>query len=246
MRPLPSSIWRTLSLQASFNQTNLQHSGWLFCLTPWLRRRPVEELRAWMARPRAVFNTNPYLAPVLLGARCRIEEDHSVDLADRVEATLQRTLGSIGDALGWRAVRPVWFLGTALAGFTFGPAAVLIAWLLFVVGVVLAHGAGLNWGWKHGLGVVESLDGLRLHAWAQAGRQVGGILAGMVAVGLLALALSADPGGLAKVATVVALVVGGVVERLRRGSEWVLLLLMVGLILFARWGTGFPEAVVTW
>lgn len=245
-RRLPSSPWRTLALQASFNRVGMQRAGWWFALAPWLRRRDDAARRAWFARPRAVFNTNPYLAPVLLGARCRIEEEHSAELADRVEATMQRTFGSLGDAIGWRAVRPAWFLATALAGFAFGPVAVLAAWLLFATTVIAVHAAGLVWGYRHGLDVVDRVASWPLHGLAAAGRTVGGVLAGMIAVGLLGLTLSADPVGTTAVSAAVAALVGLGVARLRRAPEWWLLAGLVGLILFARWTGEFPEAVLTW
>lgn len=224
----------------------MQSTGWIFCLAPWLRRRGVEAVRAWMDRPRAVFNTNPYLAPVLLGARCRIEEDHSAELADRIEDTMQRTLGSLGDSVGWGAMRPLWFLATAVCGVALGPVAVLVAWVIFALGVVLVHQAGLQWGWRHGLAVVDRLGDLRLHALAAAGRRVAAMLSGAVAVGIVALTLTASREQLAWVALVVAVATGTVAVRLRRGSEWVLLIGMVAMILFAKWTGNFPEAVVTW
>ncbi len=265
MSALPSSLWRTLSLQASFNCVGMQRSGWLVCLAPWLRRRGRERAREFMARPRAVFNTNPYLAPVLLGARCRIEEDHSAELADRVEATMQRTLGALGDALVWRAVRPVWFLSTALLGLAFGPTLVLAAWLLFAVAVCTAHSVGLAWGWRHGLDVIDRLDGLRLHAAAAAGKRVAAILAGAMATGTVAWmldgiamdrALTAPPSALPialpsvlpitlLIAMLIASLLGLVIAKMKGAPEWILLISMVGLLLFARLGGNIPEVVVS-
>ncbi|RKZ18489.1 hypothetical protein DRQ53_00180 [bacterium] len=249
MSPLPSSLWRTLSLQASFNRVGMQRSGWLVCLAPWLRRRGPERAREFMARPRAVFNTNPYLAPVLLGARCRIEEDHSAELADRVETTMQRTLGSLGDALVWRGVRPVWFLSTALLGLAFGPKLVLVAWLFFALAVCTAHSAGLAWGWRHGLGVIDRLDGLRLHAAATAGKRVAAILAGAMATGTVAWVVDGvamDQALIAPlIASLIALLIGLVVAKMKGAPEWVLIISMVGLLLYARLSGSIPEAVMS-
>lgn len=242
----PTSLWRTLALQASFNRVGMQRVGWWFALTPWLKRRGPEATREWLVRQRAVFNTNPYLAPVLLGARCRIEEEHSAELADRVEVTLQRTFGSLGDALGWKAIRPAWFLATALAGFALGPAAVLSAWLVFASCVVFAHRSGLDWGYRQGLDVVDRLEHLPLHTLAAAGRTVAGLLAGALAVGVLVLTLAADRSAEAVLASSVAIAAGAAIARVRRGPEWWLLAGLGALILFARWTGSFPEAVFTW
>ena len=245
-RPLPSSPWRTLALQASFNRVGMQRTGWWFALSPWLRRLDGESRRGWFGRQRAVFNTNPYLAPVLLGARCRIEEDHSAALAERIEVTMQRTFGSLGDALGWRAFRPAWFLATALAGAVWGPVAVLGAWLVFAGGVVAVHRIGLVWGYRHGLDVVDRVGELPLHAIAAAGRAVAGILAGGFAAAIAALTLGADASPTALGAAVAAVAVGLGVSRLRRGPEWWLLGGLVALMVYARWTGSFPEAVFTW
>jgi mannose/fructose/N-acetylgalactosamine-specific phosphotransferase system component IID len=235
-----------MALQAGFNRRGMQRSGVWFALVPWLSRLDSASRRAWLVRERAVFNTNPYLAPVLLGARCRIEEDHSPELAERVDATLQRSLGSLGDALTWRAARPVWFLATALAGFAFGPAAVLIAWLLFAIAVALVHRNGLDWGYRLGLDVVDQLEAVRLHALARAGRRTAAVLAGAVGVGILVLALISGAERAAVFATAIAIGLGAVTTRLRRGPEWVLFVVMAGMVLYARWTGSFPEAVVTW
>jgi mannose/fructose/N-acetylgalactosamine-specific phosphotransferase system component IID len=245
-RRLPTSAWRTLTLQASFNRVGMQRGGWWFALVPWLRRRGAEGSREWFGRQRAVFNTNPYLAPVLLGARCRIEEDQSPELADRIEITMQRTFGSLGDALGWRAFRPLWFLVTALAGFVLGPVAVLVAWLLFGGAIVTIHHLGLAWGYRNGLDVVDRLSQLPLHAIAAAGRKTSGVLAGAVGAGLVAMTIAADPSGPTLVLAGVAIGVGYAVARLRRAPEWWLWAGLVGLILYARWTGEFPEAVLTW
>jgi mannose/fructose/N-acetylgalactosamine-specific phosphotransferase system component IID len=241
-----NSIWRTLALQASFNRIGMQRTGWWVGHAPWLRRRDESSRREWLGRQGAFFNTNPYLAPVLLGARCRIEEDHSAELADQVEVTMQRTLGSLGDSLSWRAVRPVWFLATALAGIAVGPVAVLVAWLTFGLGVLIVHRAGLVWGYRHGLDVVDRLAGLPLYSISHAGRRVAAILAGTVAMGTLALTISVGVGMMTLVATFVAVTTGAAMVRFRRGPEWMLLGAFVVMILFARWTGSFPEAVVTW
>ena len=247
MIPLPvTGIWRTLSLQASFNRIGMQRTGWWIGHAVWLRRRDESTRREWLGRQRAFFNTNPYLAPVLLGARCRIEEDHSAELADQFEVTVQRSLGSLGDALSWRALRPFWFLATALAGIALGPGAVLAAWLVFACGVLVVHRVGLVWGYRHGLEVVDRLAELPLYPISNAGRRVAAILAGAVAAGALALTVSASEGLGPLAGAFMAVATGLLMARMRRGPEWMLLGVLVGLILFARWGGSFPEAVVTW
>lgn len=244
--PRPTSVWRTMVLQASFNRRGMQRTGWWFALAPWLGRMDAESRRAWFARERAVFNTNPYLAPVLLGARCRVEEDQTGELADRIEGAMQRTLGSLGDALFWSAARPAWFLGTTIAAFAFGPIAALASWLAFVGLVVWIHDRGLAAGYAHGVDVVDRLDPGRLHAIALTGRRVAAILAGMVAMGALVLTFAAGAEALATGSAAISIALGVALTRMRRGPEWLLLAVMVGLVLFARWSGGFPEAVITW
>ena len=72
------------------------------------------------------------------------------------------------------------------------------------------------------------------------------VLAGVVGIGVLALTLGTAGESLAVVASLVAVGIGLLLTRLRRGAEWVLLLAMGGLILFARLSGQFPEAVITW
>jgi len=243
---MPTSVWRTMALQASFNRRGMQRAGWWFALGPWLQRMDPESRRAWFVRERAVFNTNPYLAPVLLGARCRIEEDHGPDLADRVECAMQRTLGSLGDALFWRAARPVWFLGTAVAAIALGPWAALVGWLTFAALVWAMHHRGQAIGYRLGLDIVDRIGASRAHVLARAGRRVAAVLAGALAMGAAVLSILSGRETMAVVAAGIAVALGVFLTRLKRGPEWVLVIVMVGLVLFARWAGDFPEAVITW
>jgi hypothetical protein len=72
------------------------------------------------------------------------------------------------------------------------------------------------------------------------------VLAGAVGTGVLVLALISGAERTAVLAAVIAIGVGVIMARLRRGPEWLLFVVMVGLVLYARWTGSFPEAVVTW
>ncbi|MEZ4387703.1 MAG: PTS system mannose/fructose/sorbose family transporter subunit IID [Candidatus Krumholzibacteriia bacterium] len=232
--------WRSLALQAAWNHQRMQNLGLLHLLTPWCHWRELDaDARRRLARRHlGYFNTNPYLAPYILGGLLRLEDEHRLGRAvpERLIAgfrdSLSRACGALGDELMWLGVRPATLLVAALAGWWGG-----WPWALAAVAGVAALQLGLRWralgvGYRRGLDVIQEFEGRRWHrgvAWAQRVALIlTGLLAGLFFAGGRAAATQLGFAQLAAVG-VVGLGVAVLVAQRRSGEVQFLL----GLALLA-------------
>jgi len=110
---------RSLLLQACWSFERMQGVGLSYCLEPWLEEvwgGDPEALRAAKVRHQAFFNTQPYVAGIVIGMICGLEEEAAGALPEERAAKLERlqalktaasaALAGIGDAFFWGALRP--------------------------------------------------------------------------------------------------------------------------------------------
>ncbi len=127
-------FWRSLLLQSCWNFERMQSLGLAFCLEPWLAAcwaGQDEAVCAARLRHQEYFNTQPYMASLVIGMVCALEEEAAAapdgELCDRLVKRLRTlktaaasALAGVGDALFWGALRPL-CVGSAVAG-------VLVLW----------------------------------------------------------------------------------------------------------------------
>ncbi len=110
---------RSLLLQACWSFERMQGVGLSFCLEPWLEqawRGDAEALREAKVRHQAFFNTQPYVAGIVIGMICGLEEEAAAAPPAERGAKLERlqalktaasaALAGMGDAFFWGALRP--------------------------------------------------------------------------------------------------------------------------------------------
>lgn len=160
-------ICRTFLLQASWNFERMQGLGVAYVLAPVLRRLyRGERLTAALQRHVEYFNTNPFLAPMVLGASIRVEADALADGRDGADAAELRQImmapcAAMGDAFFWGGLRPLAaVVGTflALKGWLFAPLALL---LIFNLPHMTIRFFGVGKGLAIGVEVVELLQRCR-------------------------------------------------------------------------------------
>jgi mannose/fructose/N-acetylgalactosamine-specific phosphotransferase system component IID len=110
------SVWRRqFLLQGCWNYEGMQNVGFAYSILPALRHvytgRP-EELTKALKRHLEYFNTQPSMGGVILGASVRIEERIAAGQADpraigTFKVGLMGSLGAIGDAYFWGALKPM-------------------------------------------------------------------------------------------------------------------------------------------
>ena len=109
------AVWRRqFLLQGCWNYEGMQNVGFAYAILPALREfyagRPEDALKA-VKRHLEFFNTQPAMGAVILGAVVRLEEGAAAGEADArsigtFKVGLMGSLGAIGDAFFWGALRP--------------------------------------------------------------------------------------------------------------------------------------------
>jgi len=160
-RDLYKIACRSLFLQASFNYERMQATGWLYSILPALKKiykDNADELKRAMKSHLEIFNSHPFLVPLILGIIASMEEKgENRDTIKRVKSALMSSLGGIGDSIVWLMIFPICAgLGISLAvqGNLLGPILFLI--LFNVVHFILIFG-GIKYGYREGLNILTSL-----------------------------------------------------------------------------------------
>ena len=123
---------RSLLLQSGWNFERMQSLGLAFCLEPWLGLCWAGQngaARAARLRHHEYFNTQPYMASLVIGMVCALEEeaaaapaggprDKLVERLRVLKTAAASALAGVGDALFWGALRPL-CAGLAAAGALF-------------------------------------------------------------------------------------------------------------------------------
>ncbi len=189
---------RSLALQASWNDERMQNLGLLVALAPWLRRQDLEvaSRRRFCQRHLGVFNTNPYLANLVIGGLLRLEAEDSREGRTPDDDQRRGLPGHAGAGLriAWRSAI---LAGTASgSGDVDHPprplravAALLAVVALFGVGELLARGRWLVAGYALGLDIVDLLSRPVWHRairWTtRVALALTGVLAGVYIAGIL-------------------------------------------------------------
>ncbi len=191
----PWRIWtRSFLLQSVWNFERLQNVGWAWAITPGLRTLiPDPVLRARVLRRHMdFFNTNPFLAPSIMGAVLRLEADATTtgnrdsSAALALKAGLMGPLAALGDSFFWSAWRPFCaLLAITLLWTAPGRASEPLFYVLvFTLPGWWIRWQGLRQGWEQGPGVVAWVRGLRLPEWVEGLRPAALLLLGGLAAAL--------------------------------------------------------------
>ncbi len=107
--------WRQFLVQGCWNYEGMQNVGFAYAIFPALREfyagRPEEAQKA-VKRHLEFFNTHPAMGAVILGAGVQLEARAAAGKADpkgigAFKVGLMGSLGAIGDAYFWGALRPM-------------------------------------------------------------------------------------------------------------------------------------------
>jgi mannose PTS system EIID component len=202
-RSLPKAVLvqvflRSFLLQASWNFERLQNLGFLFVLAPALRfLYQGEELQAAYARHLDYFNTHPFLAAPVFGTVMHLEErlakgeENALGVQEFKRMTMA-PYAAMGDALFWGGIRPL-AAGVALfiaaKGSLWAP---LVFLLLFNLPHLWFRISGVLRGYASGIGVVQTVQSIRLPDLAVRCKEATVVLLGGLAAYLTHLTLLAE------------------------------------------------------
>ena len=167
----------------------MQNMGLLVTVLPWLRRqsRQINRDRLFCRRYYEYFNTNPYLANLIIGGLVRLEQDHldadsdGSAMARTYRDSLCRAFASLGDQLFWLGLRPAMTMAVCLLGM-FGRMVPIL--LLIGVFAVLQLGMrfwSLGRSYSLGLDIVDLINHPHWHQAIAGTKKAGMVLTGMVA-----------------------------------------------------------------
>lgn len=159
-KDLNRMAWRSLFLQASFNYERMQSAGWLYSISPGLKKihKDKAKLSESMKMHMEFFNTHPFLVTIIMGIVIAMEEaNESVDSIRGLKVAMMGPLGGIGDAIFWLTLLPISAgIGAAMAidGNVAGPIIFLI--MFNVVHFGLRFGL-MHYGYKMGVSAISKL-----------------------------------------------------------------------------------------
>lgn len=161
-KEMRSVFWRSLFEMAAINYERFQSLGFLFAMTPVIKKLyPDKERRsAAMKRHMAMFNTNPALMNPIVGVAIAMEEknangEDTADAINNVKVGLMGPFAGIGDSLFDGTLRPIFAgLGAALAlqGSYFGPILFLLLWNVVYFGV---RYFSIPYAYRAGVGMLQ-------------------------------------------------------------------------------------------
>jgi mannose PTS system EIID component len=156
--------FRSFFLQASWNYRGMMSLGFLYAIRPALDLiHPDGPARqAAYLRHLEYFNTNPYLAPIVMGVTISLEERLSrgeigEDIIHDTKEGLMTACAAVGDGFFWDSWRP--FVAAAALVLAFGN--YLLTPLLFLALYNIPHlyfrFRGIFWGYRLGTDVIRLL-----------------------------------------------------------------------------------------
>jgi mannose PTS system EIID component len=194
-------LWRSLFIQAGYNAQLLQSLGFVYALSPALRRLyPTPEAQGAAVRRHLVpFNTHPYVAAAIVGGALALEEKVAAGEAPPEKVTAYKSalmgpLAALGDSFFWHSLRPA--VGAVSAALV--PMVSAWAALIFLVVYNTVHltfrARFFLMGYGQGEKLVESLARAHLPRWSQLLRSLAAFCSGGLAA-WLAVAFGTNQAG---------------------------------------------------
>lgn len=137
---------RSLFIQGAWNFKGMQNIGFLFSIAPGIREIHGDNVREALLRHKAFFNTQPYMAPTLMGILLNLEGQGKAELIPKVQPSISGSLAAIGDTFFWATLKPIAALLCLLTVMMHTIWVIVIALILFNV----VHLWVMVWGFAQG------------------------------------------------------------------------------------------------
>lgn len=157
---ISSAFLRSFLIQASWSFERMQSLGFFYSIAPAMKaiHKSEDKLKEAYKRHLEFFNTNPYMAPAIIGATIKLEEYGASDEEIKgLKTALMGAYGAVGDSLFWASLRPLAAVAgviLALYGFIWAP---LVFLAIYNLPHIFMRGYGIIIGHKMGIGIVTSI-----------------------------------------------------------------------------------------
>jgi mannose/fructose/N-acetylgalactosamine-specific phosphotransferase system component IID len=249
---LPASVrravWRRQFLvQGCWNYEGMQNVGFAYSMLPALKAlyadRP-DELTKAIKRHLEFFNTQPAMGSVILGAAVRLEERVAAGEEDAraigtFKVGLMGSLGAIGDAYFWGALKPLASVAGAIMAFYNPLLGIALMLAIYNFSHLIVRSRGFDAGMEGQERAMTFLKGAGFKLRTEDRKTVAAVMGGIY--GALAVRHAFADGAswlLAALYFAAAALLANLFTLMFRKavspSELLLLLLIVGLLLFRR------------
>ncbi len=114
-------LFRSFFLQTGFCYERLQGLGWCWVIKPLAKKFQIPNPTDFYLKNLEPFNANPYISTYAAGAVAKlVEEKRDLDDIQRLKNSLRGPLGSLGDNLIWKGIRPALLTLGILSTFWLG------------------------------------------------------------------------------------------------------------------------------
>lgn len=143
-------LLRSLLIQGAWNFKGMQNIGFLYAIAPGLRAIHNSAADEAIARHQAFFNTQPYMAPTVMGITLHLEEHEQSQLIPKVLPSVSGSLAAVGDTFFWATLKPITALLCLLAVICGMPWSIITVLVLFNLGHLWIMIWGFLQGYRHG------------------------------------------------------------------------------------------------
>lgn len=165
-------LLRSLCIQGAWNFRGMQTAGYLYAVLPGLKAIHGTDVLEAVKRHTAFFNTQPYLAPTVMGINLNLEQQGRHEMIPRVQPSVSGTLAAIGDTFFWATLKPLVALLCLLAVMFEAPLGIIAAMVFFNIVHFWIMIWGFHQGWQLGpegafkVGAAISVDKTRIVGYA--------------------------------------------------------------------------------
>ena len=102
-----SILWRSFFIQAAWNFKGMQNIGFTYAILPGIRHIMPDRIDEGVQRYLPFFNTQPYMAPTIIGVYLNLHEQGKEDMITKLSPALSGTLAALGDTFFWATLKPI-------------------------------------------------------------------------------------------------------------------------------------------
>ncbi|MEA3223479.1 MAG: PTS system mannose/fructose/sorbose family transporter subunit IID [Thermodesulfobacteriota bacterium] len=149
----PRIIWRSFFIQGAWNFEGMQNIGFVYGLIPGLKNiygDNTDKMDEAIRRYINFFNTQPYMAPLIMGMCLNGEKKGNPDAASQAKMSTAGALAAIGDSFFWGALKPIILLFALICVMINLLWGVLLALILFNCVHVWVMTKGFKKGYEEG------------------------------------------------------------------------------------------------
>lgn len=148
-----SILWRSFFIQAAWNFKGMQNIGFTHAILPGIMHLAPGRVAEAIRRYLRFFNTQPYMAPTIIGVYLHLLEQGDEEAIGKLGPTLSGTLAALGDTLFWATLKPILALLLLLSVFLDQLWGLILALTIYNA----AHLWVMAWGFR--LGYLHGADG---------------------------------------------------------------------------------------